>query len=238
MGELSETATRAIAAYGGQSLWHKARWVNATVSARGLAFVLKQRPFFRHAALRVAVPHCWSRLQPIGQRPDVAGVLDGGDVYLADQEGQLIAERARARGAFPSWRRQLRWDDLDMAYFANYAFWNYLTLPALLMSEAVQWHERAPGVLDATFPDRLPSHCREQRFHFDPDTGRLRQHDYTAEVIGGFARAAHVIEAHAIQDGVCYPSQRRVSPRTSGGAPLGWPTLIAIEVHAFRVEHA
>lgn len=236
MGTLSETAARAVATYGGQALWRQARWVTATVSVRGLAFVLKQRPFFRHATLRVAVPHCWSRLQPIGRRSGVAGVLDGDDVYLADQEGQLLAERERARGYFPSWRRHFRWDDLDMAYFANYAFWNYLTLPALLMSDAVQWHERAPGVLDAVFPDVMPTHSCEQRFHFDPDTGLLRQHDYTAEVIGGFARAAHVIEAHATQDGLFYPSRRRVSPRAPGGGPLGWPTLIAIEVHAFRVE--
>ena len=27
-----------------------------------------------------------------------------------------------------------------MAYFANYAFWNYFTLPNLLMNPAIVWH--------------------------------------------------------------------------------------------------
>lgn len=238
VGELSETAARAVEAYGGVSRWRQAQWVNASVSVRGLAFVLKQRPFFRRAALRVAVPHCWSRLQPIGRRPHIAGVLDGPDVYLEDQQGQRVAARARARTAFPSLRRHFRWDDLDMAYFANYAFWNYLSLPALLLSDAVQWQETAPGVLDARFPDHIPTHCRSQRFHFDQHTGLLRQHDYTADIIGGFARAAHVIEAHTTQGGLCFPSRRRVTPRAPSGRPLAGPTLIAIEIHALSVETA
>lgn len=236
MPALSDTAARAVAAYGGEALWRRARRVTATASVHGLAFALKQRPFFRRAALEMAVGRCWSRVQPIGRQPGVAGILDGGDVHLVDANGQRVAERQQARDHFPSWRRHLLWDDLDMAYFANYAFWNYLTLPALLLSDAVQWQERAPGVLDATFPASIATHCAQQRFHFDPETGLLHQHDYTAEVIGGFARAAHVIEAHATQDGVCYPSRRRVTPRTAGGRALPGPTLIAIELHAHRVE--
>jgi len=123
-----------------------------------------------------------------------------------------------------------------MAYFANYAFWNYFTLPALLISDEVQWRESGPGVLDAAFPASIPTHCPQQRFHFDTDTGLLRQHDYTANVIGGFARAAHVIESHATQDGLCFPSHRRVTPRGPRGRPLAGPTLIAIMVHDYRVE--
>ena len=238
MSELSKTAAHAVEAYGGVTLWRQAQWLEASVSVRGLAFTLKQRPFFRRASLRVAVPYCWSRLQPIGRQPHIAGVLDGPDVYLEDQEGQRVAERMQARSRFPSMRRHFRWDDLDMAYFANYAFWNYLTLPALLLSDAVHWKEAAPGVLDALFPDSLPTHCRRQRFHFDQDTGLLRQHDYTAEIIGGFARAAHVIEAHATQGGLRFPSRRRVTPRAPSGRPLAGPTLIAIDVHALRVDVA
>jgi len=238
MRKLSDTAARAVEAYGGEALWQRARRVTATASAHGLAFRLKQRPFFRRAALEVSVGRCWSRVQPIGKRSGVAGILDGGDVHLVDGDGHRVAERRHARAYFPSWRRHFRWDDLDMAYFANYAFWNYLTLPALLLSDAVAWQERAPGVLDATFPASIPTHSTQQRFHFDPDTGLLRQHDYTADVIGGFARAAHVIEAHATQDGVCYPSRRRVTPRAPGGSGLPGPTIIAIEIHALRVEAA
>lgn len=236
MQAISETAKRAIAAYGGQALWQQAERVVANVSVHGLAVTLKGRTPFQRATVRCDVQRPRSSIRPIGTNPDVAGILEGGDVRLEDRGGQRLAERGDARMAFPSLRRQFRWDDLDMAYFANYAFWNYLTLPALLMSEQIQWREVEAGKLDATFPSSLPTHCPRQRFHFDVDTGLLRQHDYTAQIIGRFARAAHVIESHAVQDGLCFPNQRRVSPRGPSGRPLGWPTLIAITVHDYRVE--
>lgn len=122
-----------------------------------------------------------------------------------------------------------------MAFFANYAFWNYFTLPVLLMREDIDWKEIEPGCLDATFPESIPTHSKVQRFRFDLETGLLIQHDYTAEVISTFATAANVVLEHKQGDGFVYTSRRLVTPRSPSGKALPGPALIDITVHSFKV---
>jgi hypothetical protein len=123
-----------------------------------------------------------------------------------------------------------------MSYFANYAFWNYFTLPALLMREEINWTEIEPGWLEATFPDAIPTHNTVQRFRFDLETGLLIQHDYTADIISKLATAANVVLEHKQGSGFIYPSRRLVTPRSPSGKPLPGPTLIAITVHDFHIK--
>jgi hypothetical protein len=233
---LTETAEKAIAAYGGHTLWQNAKTLEVEVSAKGLAFTLKRRPFFRHARMVLDVHRPYSTLIPIGRNPSVMGVLDGPDVWLENAEGQVIAERRNAREYFKIGRRLFWWDDLDMTYFANYASWNYFTLPALLMREDIDWRELEPGLLEARFPDEIPTHSRVQRFRFDLETGRLIQHDYTAQIISPLAAASNVVLQHAKNsEGVLYPSVRRVTPKGPKGRPLSGPVLIHLDIHNYRV---
>ncbi len=233
--DLSPTARRAVAAYGGEALWQEAKSIEAVVSAWGLAFKLKRRPAFDRAQIRMEVDTPLSKLAGIGRDKAIVGVLEGRDVRLETASGSVAATRADARKAFDQVRRNLFWDDMDMAYFANYAFWNYFTLPKLLMNPSIAWKEISPGGLRAQFPDSIPTHSSVQEFHFDPKSGRLRQHDYTAEIISRFATAANVVLEHSEDEGVAYPSSRLVSPRTFNGGALGWPRLIEIRVHAFKL---
>ena len=233
---LSETAEKAITAYGGRELWQNATTLDAVVSVYGWAFRLKWRPFFRHASISMDVHRPYSRLSPIGRNPAITGVLDGGDVRRENESGMIVSERRNARDYFTVGRRLLFWDDLDMSYFANYAFWNYFTLPVLLMREDISWTELEPGVLEARFPKEIPTHSRLQRFRFDRKTGQLLQHDYTADIISPLAKASNVVLAHRKNDsGLVYPSERSVTPRSPKGAPLSHPLLIHIDVHDFRL---
>jgi hypothetical protein len=228
---MNQTIGKAIAAYGGRERWENAQKIEAEVSVQGWAFTLKGRPFFEHAQISMKVARPYSRLTPIGKERNITGVLDGHDVRLEDQNGNILAERKNARSYFPGGRRLFWWDDLDMSYFANYAFWNYFTLPALLMRNDIQWTELEPGWLEAKFPPQIPTHNPVQRFRFNSESGHLIQHDYTAEVISKLATAAHVIREH--RDG--YPSDRLVTPRSPKGKALPGPKLIAIQVHDFKV---
>ena len=217
---LSSTAQRALAAYGGDQTWRAAKRIEAVVSARGLAFTLKRRPPFQRARIEMEVARPVSRLTPIGRDAAVAGVLEGGDVRLEDSAGGVLSERRDARSHFGGLRRQVMWDDLDMSYFANYAFWNYFTLPLLLTHEAIDWREIGEGRLRATFPDALPTHSSVQHFRFDPATGRLVQHDYTAEIISRLATAANVVLAHDVNDGLSLPPPRLPTRARRRGAGL------------------
>ena len=181
----------------------------------------------------ISRPFC--RITPIGRNREISGVLNGFDVHLETANSEVIRERKNARQYFPGGRRFFYWDDLDMAYFANYAMWNYLTLPALLMRKDIIWYEVEVGLLEAIFPKEIPTHNQKQRFRFDQETGLLLQHDYTAEVIGSLAKAAHVVLEHSESDGLKFTSHRRVTPRSAKGKPSRGPTLIEITIHDYHL---
>jgi len=232
---MNKTIQKAVDAYGGQELWESAKIIEVEFSANGLAFFLKRRPPFKHAraALDITRPICG--ITPIGKDSNKTGILEGPNVRLENEKGEVLQDRINARKYFPGGRRILYWDDLDMVYFANYAMWNYATLPALLLRRDINWTEISEGFLEATFPSDMPTHCQKQYFRFDLETGLLIQHDYTAKVISRFAKAAHVVLAHAQSKGITFTSHRRVTPRTSKGKAMPGPTLIEIFMHNFSV---
>ena len=234
---ISLTAKKAIAAYGGMDLWQNNKYIEAEVSVNGLAFTLKRRPFFEHIKIKMEINRPFSKITPIGKDKTIVGVLDGNDVRTEDLNGTIISERKNARKYFPFGRRLFYWDDLDMAYFANYAFWNYFTLPNLLLSEKIKWVEKEEGILEATFPDDIPTHNKIQEFHFDKVTGLLIQHNYAVDIISKLAKAANVVKEHKTINGLTYPSSRLVTPRLKSGKALSGPILIDINVHSFKLTN-
>lgn len=234
---LSKTAQKAIEAYGGIDLWQSYRFIEAEVSVKGLAFLLKWRPFFDRAKIKMEIQKPFSSITPIGRNKNITGILDGFHVRVEDETGTTIRERKYARSYFPYGHRLLYWDDLDMAYFANYAFWNYFTFPSLLQSPKIEWIEKSEGVLQATFPDAFPTHSKTQEFYFDKTTGFLIQHNYTVDIITKLAKAAHVISSHKTINNVTFPSKRIVTPQNGKGMPLRHPVLIDITVHNFKLTN-
>jgi hypothetical protein len=231
----SATARLALEAYGGAARWRAASSIQLVLSAGGLAFRLKWQPPLDRArqVLDVHEP----RVRCFGiDRAGNTGILDGHDVRLEAPDGRLLGARLQARSFFGPGRRWIYWDALDQTYFACYAAWNYFTLPALLLREDVQWTELRPGVLEARFPPHLPTHGPVQRFAFSGDTGLLLQHDYTPEIIGGWARAARTVLEHGEQGGVTFPRRMRITPRAGDGSARAGPLLVAVEAHEFEIR--
>lgn len=171
-------------------------------------------------------------------------VFDRGDVRVETVGGEVIAGRTQARNAFRgvgAVRRTVRWDVMDATYFAGYAWWNYLSLPLLLARDDITVTEitRARGErwrrLGVTFPAHLHTHCARQIFHVD-GAGLIRRHDYTAEPVGQWARAAHHCERHREFGGLVFPTRRRVRPRGPGGRSLPGPTLVALDIDHIEIE--
>ena len=185
--------------------------------------------------IRVEVGAPRTRFDPIDRAGDVA-VLDGHSVRIErPEDGTLVAERQDAR-IRPYGKRLVMWDTVDIGYFFGYTMWNYLTLPSLLLRDDIGWSEASDDTLEARFPEHLPTHSPVQRFHLDLATGRLRQHDYTAQPFGGWAKAAHMITEHGDFDGLASPSKRRVKPRDPvSNGPLPFPLLIWADVHEYRL---
>jgi len=121
--------------------------------------------------------------------------------------------------------------------------WNYMTTPYLLTRPGVEVSEGQPWRqgeqewrrLEVIFPDGLDTHSRRQTFYFDA-RGVLRRHDYVAEVVGRWARAAHYCVDHAQAGGLVFPTRRWVRPIRPGNHSLPFPTLVSLELSELQVE--
>jgi hypothetical protein len=232
---------KVIQAHGGAQRWQSLAAVEAIISARGFLFTAKRRPILNRVRVR-AFTHEPRFIFYDFPRAGQTGELNGeGEVSITGPDDQRVSDRLLPRAAFRSLRRQFYWDDLDFIYFGGYATWNYLVTPFLFLREGFDFTLLEPlrGIdcpfrLQASFPDALPSHCKKQIFHFDRNY-LLRRLDYTAEVVGRWAHAAHLCENYQDFDGIKIPTIRRVRPLFIGSRPLPGPTLVAIDIHEFRL---
>jgi hypothetical protein len=225
-----------LRAYGGAAAWQAGRTLDARVSASGWAFRLKFQPPDRNIRVRATIGEPRVRYAPANRLGHTA-VLEGQSIHLEDASGRTTASRENPRSYFPYGRRAFWWDDLDRSYFSAYALWNYLTFPSLLLRGDIAWSELGGNRLQAIFPASLPTHCARQVFYV-AENGLLLRHDYTAEVFGGWARAANQVLAHSSWQGIPYPSHRRVTPVTPGDRPLAHPVLVDITVHEWQLVDA
>ena len=104
-----------------------------------------------------------------------------------------------------------------------------MTAPFGFTAPGIEVDELDDRRLRVRYPPELPVHSREQVYYFD-DRARLIRLDYTAEVMGRFARAAHLCAEHRDFGGLLYPTRRRVHPRLPGDRVLRAVTLVAIDV--------
>jgi hypothetical protein len=235
-GDLLE---QALEAQGGAERFDSADEIVSRLSSGGTAFRIR----FKSGALanfegRVSTRQPRTVIAPYpkeGQR----GVFDGDVVRIESEDGAtVIAERRSPRAAFRGLRHNIWWDDLDLLYFAGYALWNYTTTPFIFrrpgfeLEEVEPWRENGSQWrrLRVRFPADIPTHSREQTFYFD-DAGLLRRLDYTAEVFGSWAKAAHYCHDHKELSGLIVPTRRRVTPRRRNNRPAPRPVLVWIEIH-------
>jgi hypothetical protein len=233
-----ELVEQTIAAHGGLDLWQSAEEVSVQISSGGLAFASKLQG---HAVRGVE-----GRIATHGQRVIFApyprdgqrGVLEAdGTVRIETDAEELVETRENARGAFHDLRHRLWWDRLDILYFATYALWTYVSAPFVFARPDYSVRELGPWVeggerwrrLAVTFPEHVHTHSREQVFYIDAN-GLIRRHDYTAEPIGGWAKAAHYCFDHRSFDGLTMPTYRRVYPRKPDNRRRAGPLLVWIEL--------
>lgn len=232
-----------LAAHGGEARWRQVDTIEAAFSSGGLAFSLHMQPWALQG-LRIAVrPHARQVTLIDYGGPGRRGLWTPDQVSLVDADGRILAQRRQPRASFSRLDRQVRWDRLDLLYFAGYALWNYLSFPFILAQPGVELlagepaTATRPGRLEARFDDSVPSHCRRQTFHVD-QAGLLLRHDYTADVIGPWAQAANLCLASQTVDGLRFYTRRQVRPRLGPDRVLPIPRLVWIELDDLQLRSA
>lgn len=233
-----DAVEQTIAAHGGRELWDGAGEVSIRFSSGGLAFASKlQGHAVRDVEARIATRGQHVTLAPFpraGQR----GVMDqSGTVSIVTDAGEVLHRRENARAAFGDLRHRLWWDRLDILYFAAYAVWTYVSVPFVLERQDYEVSEIEPWVAEGErwrriavrFPEPVHTHSRDQVFYLD-ERGLIFRHDYTAEPIGAWARAAHYCTEHQRFDGLVIPTCRRVYPRRPDNSSRRAPRLVWIDV--------
>ena len=232
-----ELLERSIAAHGGLARYESANEWTVRLHVDGWALAMRfQRGKFANITGTVSTREPRVVLSPY-PGPSRRGILEGNQVRIESERGELIAERSEPRTAIRSFRRNFWWDDLDLLYFGGYALWGYIAAPFVFqrpgfeIEEAEPWREDGEvwSGLRVRFPANIPAHSREQLYYFD-ERGLIRRNDYTAEVFGSWAKAAHYCWEHRDFSGLVVPTRRRVMPRRRKGKPVRPIKLVGIAI--------
>jgi hypothetical protein len=237
-----------LEAHGGVERWAATRRISARVHTGGL-LPRTRMPGNRFADVHATVEAHRRRtaISPF-PRDDQVAVFEEGEARIETADGEVLESRDSPRGSFRGFsglRRNVRWDALDAAYFGGYALHDYLTTPFLLTLEGVEvregerWEEggEAWRRLEVTFPDGFDTHSRRQTFYYD-SLRLLRRHDYVAEVVGRWARAAHYCSEHVGAHGLVFPTRRRVLPIGLRNRALAGPNMLSLDLSEIEVETA
>jgi hypothetical protein len=235
-----------LAAHGGFDRWSRLDSISARVRAGGLLARTRMSGVrFAEFELTARPRERWGAMGPFPE-PGRRGVFDAGAVRIESDSGEVLAARDHPRPLFfgrSGLRRNLRWDPLDAIYFAGYALWAYLSFPLLLrmpgfeVRAGPEWSGGGEPwrSLRVRFPEGVDAHSAEQTFWIGAD-GLLRRNDYTAEIVGRWARGAHLTESFADVGGLLVPTRRRVMPRRRNLTARRWPVLVALDLDELEVS--
>ncbi|WP_405886079.1 hypothetical protein OG762_04815 [Streptomyces sp. NBC_01136] len=240
----NEVIRAALEAHGGLDRWLKVAYITANVAFDGVAWDAKTRehPLTR-ARVTVETGEQRTILTPFlgaGRRssysPDLAAVV------LAD--GRVEKARAQPRAAFATDTDDTAWDELKLAYFTGFAFWNYLNLPFLIawpgfVVEDVTPFPSSTGTwqrVGYSFPEGIATHNRLQAMYFD-ERSILQRLDYNSEIFGGQA-TAHLLSGYETVSGIPFPTRREIVPRNQDHTSAEEPVLIGMTFTDIEVVDA
>jgi len=227
---------RTIDAHGGLERWRRFEHVSAHLRNGGVLWALKQQQgVIDDVNVRVAVHREWASHSPFVE-PTWRTSFEPHRVAIETTDGRVVEERMTPRESFAGHALDTPWDRLQLAYFAGYAMWTYLTAPFLFVMDGVSseelpaWSENGESWrrLKVTFPPGIATHSTVQTFYFDAE-GLLKRHDYDVEVSGG-TPAAHYVYQHEPFSGILVPTRRRVLRRGEDGASIPEPLIVSIDL--------
>jgi hypothetical protein len=235
---VEELLKLAIDRHGGGRRWAKLSGFRAEVSVGGAIWSLKgQAGLLDGVVLEGPTAEQRLTISPF-PRPGQRATWEPARQVIETAGGEVITERRDPAASFAGLTRQSRWDELQAAYFASEASWNYFTAPFLFARDDFAaeetWPWREDGevwrALLVTYPDSVVAHHRQQTYYFDR-AGLLRRLDYQVDILGGGA-AVHYPSGYREFAGIMVPTRRRVYVRGPDGLPVRDWVSLAVDVSA------
>ncbi|TVY05139.1 hypothetical protein FPV58_06870 [Mycolicibacterium porcinum] len=156
---------------------------------------------------------------------------------VTDEDSPRTVETLTSpRESFAGHTLETPWTHLQLAYFAGYAMWTYLsepyslTFPGVETDELGAWREDGETWrrLGVHYPDSIATHSAGQTLYVDSD-GLIRRRDYDVD-IAAKSPAAHYSRNHMTVDGIVLPMNRIVYVRDDAGRPLRDMVTVTIDI--------
>jgi hypothetical protein len=226
----------AVEAHGGMHRWRALSGFRATASITGALWTVKGHPgLLDDVVLDGETRSQRMRITPFPATGTTA-TWEPHRQTVETADGVPVVERRQPASSFDGLSCSSPWDELQVAYFASEANWNYLVTPFLfarpdfVTEEIDPWRENGEvwRRLVVTYPGAVVSHSRQQTFHFDHE-GVMRRIDYAVDILGG-GFAVHYPTAYREFDGILVPTRRRVYVRDADGSPVRDAVSVAIDI--------
>ncbi|MEK6424424.1 MAG: hypothetical protein V4801_32970 [Burkholderia gladioli] len=239
---MSDLIDFVLEAAGGLERFRSFRRVSATLHHTGVIWRLKQR----EGVLTDSRVHVDLHEQRVSHAPFSPttdhSIYTPSRVEIRNENQGLVEALDAPRASFDGFEMETPWSNPQLAYFAGYTMWTYLTSPFLLRHPGVQATEIEPWEVDGLpwrrlrveFPPELATHSAVQTFHFDGD-GLLRRHDYEVDIQGRNAAARYLSDYVEVQ-GIRMPTRFRIYPRSAANKALPEPLIVGVDLSDFRFE--
>ncbi|MCV7152171.1 hypothetical protein [Mycolicibacterium pyrenivorans] len=233
-----------LAAHGGVARWQQVDTITIHQIVGGVLWPLKHVDGILEDStveIRVQDQRAWHRPLP---KPGLRSAYSPGRVVIEhdDETHQAVETLHDPRASFAGHTLETPWTPLQLAYFAGYAMWTYLsepyslTFPGVRTEELGDWHENGQTWrrLAVRYPDSIATHSADQVLYVDSD-GLLRRRDYQVDIAGG-SPAAHYMDGHREFDGIVLPVRRIVHPRDEDGRPVPDTVTVSIDIDDVTVR--
>jgi hypothetical protein len=233
-----------LATYGGADRWQQVDTIKIHQIVGGALWQLKGVDGIINDStveIRLKEERAWHRPLP---KPGLRSSFSPDRVAIeTDEDNPKIVESLTSpRDSFAGHTLGTPWSMLQLAYFAGYAMWTYLsepyslTLPGVHTEEVGEWNEDGQiwRRLAVRYPASIATHSAEQILYVDTD-GLLRRRDYGVDIAAG-SPAAHYMDDHREFDGLVLPVKRVVYGRDDNGHPVLDVVLVTIDIDEIAVS--
>ncbi|NUY01461.1 hypothetical protein [Paraburkholderia youngii] len=239
---MTDLIEKAIDAAGGLERFHSFRSVSALLHHTGALWRLKRcEGVLTHSRVTVDLHEQRVSHGPFAPSSDHS-IYTPSRVEIRRQDNSLAESLVEPRSSFAGYEMETPWSNAQLAYFAGYTMWTYLTSPFLLHYPGVEATEIEPWIVDGLpwrrlhveFAPHIATHSAVQTFYFDAD-GLLRRHDYEVDIQGRNAAARYLSDYVTVQ-GIRMPTRFRIYPRTPDNVALPEPLIVGVDLSDFRFE--